>query len=478
VSDRIQIEITPDKSRAILTLKPTDDSPFTFEEIIACLAEAGVNTGIMEDRIRETIATKLYHRPLTVANWIAPVRGVDAQIVHLITEDRVLTESSKGRVDYFELQRFKNIAEGSLLIRKIPADEGVPGTTVTGEPVEPYKGTDIDLRDLFAGDGVVIDPNNPNQIIAKRTGIYYREGNRVDVKDELVIDGDIDFNIGNIKAACNLVINGDVKSGFEIISEKNITIMGVVENAYIHAKGDLIVMKGIVKGGAAVVADGKLMANYIVEREEVKAEFMDIKNTIIASNVWARKELKVRKIAGGKTVVGKYMELFDLGNQMGTATRVEVGVDAILMAKSRFITIEIKKLENRHKELKDTLVDVQFALESTSEKLESALFNPHSTASKRMISLLEEKHRNVTKEFENLNREVSEISHQIKNYMTELEKITPDMEVLNPVIIVRGKIFPNVSIKMGMASEVRTVKEHSHIKLSLNEAGKIVSAKV
>ncbi len=88
--------------------------------------------------------------------------------------------------------------------------------------------------------------------------------NKFWVEDELKIDGDVNYSTGNINYISNVVISGNVLSGFNVKSSKNITIKGFVEDgAIITAEGDIEIHNGIIGENTVVKAGKYIIADYV-----------------------------------------------------------------------------------------------------------------------------------------------------------------------------------------------------------------------
>ncbi|NQS98120.1 MAG: DUF342 domain-containing protein [candidate division Zixibacteria bacterium] len=474
MKDRISVEVAGDKSRAAVMLSPKEGETVQYAEVILALGAKGVIHGILEDAIKEVVESKKYFSRFTAAVYTPPVQGIDAMVEFLISEETSLKVTEDGRVDYYGYEQFKIVTQGQPIVKKTPPTEGVAGVNVLGESLPSNEGKDIDLQSYIGAGGVAIDPTDPNQIIATRSGVYSRTGNYVEIKDVLTINHDIDFSVGSIDAPASLVVNGDIRGGFEIISEKDIRVTGVVENAYVKAGGNIEVWKGIVKGGANVEAGGKISTNYIVERKNVQAGEIEVKNTIIGSSVWAQKGIRARKIIGGRTVVGLKLEVFELGNMNGDATRVEIGVDAVLLTRTRVISKVIKMLKQRLRKAQEERIETQFEYEEASEGLEVILFTSRYGGSKQLISKLEGRLRLAGERINKFNTQIDAMEKELTTKMTELQEIAPQLAIENPMVIVRGTVFPNVTIKMGIVSEIKNKKERRNVCFSLDDDGRIM----
>ena len=472
MADRIAIDIPSDKSRVIVMLRPAEGETISYDEVMEALLNAGVVHGFLKERINRVVDEKNYFRRFTAAVHNPPVAGANATVEFLISEDVALKETSDGRIDYYDLHHYKSVSKGQPVAKKNPPTPGRPGKSITGEEIPAASGEDLNLLEYIGGNGLVVDPQDENTLIASHSGIFSRVGNKIDIKDTLTINHDIDFKIGSIRAPAKLVINGDVRSGFELISERDISISGVVENATVISSSNVEVMKGIVRGGAPIEVGGKLTVNYIVERTHLKAGELEVKNTLIGSRIMVEKSVKARKIVGGTIIIGRRLEVVELGNEKGNPTRIEIGVDATLLSKVRVLSREIKKLKRERQQIREVMVEEQFTYEDSEAKLETLLFSSTSS-SKLLVKKLEDTLSDTSDKIKEFSDKIKEIDRDLKSQIGELEKITPDLAIENPEIIVKGVVYPNVTVKMGMGSEIRTKKEGRNLRFELDDEGKV-----
>ncbi len=450
---------------------PGDDKPVDKADVLQTLGEAGVVHGLMEEKVDEIVQSNIFNRWFTVAVYTPPLNGEDAKLGYLVSEDYSHKRKQNGSADYYDLDRFKNITTGQPLIRKIPASEGVEGTTVLGKALPAYKGQDINLKEYIGGDGVFVDPDDPNLIISAINGVYYRLGSVVNVKKIFTINHDIDFNTGNINTLSGIRINGDIKGGFTVITKRNLIVAGVIENAAVKAEEDIEVLKGIVRGDAEISAGGKITTTYIVERTPVKADKIVVKNMVVGSELFARDFIKARKIVGGKVMVGNLLDVIDLGNKRSNPTEVEAGINPLLFIRHQKLLSVIAALKFEKRKLLESRVEAEFDYEGTEEKIERMQFGRTIRLSSGLSRKLEERLKRASRDIERYNRKIKELDAKLLKKYNELKSISPGLNLKNPEIIVRGTIYPNVYMRLGPYAELRTTEEMSNIKFFLDSEG-------
>ena len=78
------------------------------------------------------------------------------------------------------------------------------------------------------------------------------------------VKGDLDLNTGNIDFIGNVMIDGNVPSGYEIKAGGDVKITGLVEGATIEAQGSIHISGGIAGQKKAVVRAGvDLQTQYV-----------------------------------------------------------------------------------------------------------------------------------------------------------------------------------------------------------------------
>ncbi len=60
-----------------------------------------------------------------------------------------------------------------------------------------------------------------------------------------MIQGDVGVETGNINFTGKVIVSGNVMSGYEIISNEDIEINGIVECATLKSKGDITIRQGV-----------------------------------------------------------------------------------------------------------------------------------------------------------------------------------------------------------------------------------------
>jgi len=174
------------------------------------------------------------------------------------------------------------------------------------------------------------------------------------------VNGDVDYRTGNIHFVGNVVVRGNVMTGFVVRAEGDIRITGSVEAAEVTASGSIDIMEGIVGRGKGIVKAGKsVKCSFILDGNVEAGENVVVGQSIMHSNVRASKSVICAGakglIVGGSVQAGESIVARTVGNMTHTPTSLEVGV----LPKERN---ELAELSKELKAIKDNLTKTESAL--------------------------------------------------------------------------------------------------------------------
>jgi uncharacterized protein (DUF342 family) len=377
------VDITDQEMKALLFVNPPGfggcDIP--LQTYLSFLKSNRVVHGIDEDFLLHFADRPVYKERVVVAEGRPPVNGRDAYIQYNFETDQSkvrIREGVNGRVDFKELNIIQNVVESQLLAKKIPLEMGVPGRTVTGNPIPARDGRDIVLP---LGKNVRMGEDG-STIIAEMNGQVVEVGGKINVEPVYTVPGDVNLKTGNIIFLGTVIINGNVEDGFSVKAAGNIEVNGTVEKAELDAEGDIIVHQGITGKGTGTVRAGKSVWARFIENTIVEAGTMVVAaDGIINSKVDAYKRIicygKRASIVGGRLRAGEEINAKVLGSPTsGTETICEVGVDP--KTKELLVQLGISKgvMEKQLEEIKlniQTLINIKKQRKSLPEEKEAYL---------------------------------------------------------------------------------------------------------
>jgi len=167
---------------------------------------------------------------------------------------------------------------------------------------------------------------------------------RVFVSDTYEIPADVDTSTGDIEYEGNVVVKGNVITGFAVRARGDIEVHGVVEGAYLEAGGQIVLRRGMQGMNKGILrANGNIISKFIENSEVIAGGYVSTES-ILHSKVSAKGDIVVggRRgfVTGGEIRSGSMISVKTAGSQMGTATLLEVGIDPK-------ITEEFRELEKK-----------------------------------------------------------------------------------------------------------------------------------
>ena len=358
VDEELEIKIVDRGMKVYAKLIPPEGGKLlTMEDFYRLLEEHGVVYGIDDQAITKMINNRRYGEEICVAVGEQPKDGQDARLIYHFDfkKEHKPTIKEDGTVDYRHLDLITNVKKGQILVSMIPATEGKPGKTVTGQTVVAKPGKTVTLP---KGKNVLVSENKLELIAAIDGKVDIIDG-KVHVFAIYEIPSNVDNSTGNIDFVGNVIIRGNVLSGFEVKAGGYIEVWGVVEGARLVSKGDVVLrqgMQGMEKG--IIECDGNVVAKFI-ENGTVYAKGDILVEAIMHSTVKSGGKINVagRKglIVGGVVQAGSEISARTIGSPMSTVTNVEVGVDPRLRQEYTDLLNQLNILEEQYKKAEQVL---------------------------------------------------------------------------------------------------------------------------
>lgn len=328
---RCKVMISSNGMEATMAIEPPmgEGNWPTKEHALRALQIENVTYGIMHNVVDDIIKYKLT-KPAVVAKGKPPVPGKDAEIKILFESGvfrKASIEDEFGRVDYRQLQTVQNVVTGQVIAEKIPATDGEPGFDVRGREIPATPGKDKTLKvgknAAWSADGLTL--------VATAGGEPVMVNGRVSVHQVYDLKGDVNFDTGNINFSGNIVIHGNVESGFKVEAEGDITIYGNVDSSDIKAGGNLFIQGGVSgMDKSEIYCGGDFSAKYIEHATVVCEGTVTVKESIMYCQINADSKVLVEGgkglLVGGIIRSGEEISAKTIGSRLGTVTELEVGV--------------------------------------------------------------------------------------------------------------------------------------------------------
>lgn len=359
IHETLVVEVSLDKMKAIARFYPPseDGNLLDEEEIVDSLSFRRVKYGIEKEEIQNFLKNREYCTDYILAKGLQPRHGTDAKIVYHFNTDRNLQpkRNEDGSVDYKELNTISHVHAGDELATLIREDPGECGKNVYGEEIRPRT---VKTLKLEYGNNITMNEDG-TKIFSDVTGHVILLNNKVFVSNVYEVPADVDNSIGNIEYEGSVLVKGNVNSGFSIKATGDIIVEGVVEGAYLESQGQIILKRGVHGMHKAVINAGtNLMAKFIENATVTAGGYVEaeiVMNCDVSANSMIRISGRKGLINGGTLRAGIGIEAENIGTEMGTFTRLEVGIDPA--QKKRYSELS-KEVAIKSKELEDTKVIV------------------------------------------------------------------------------------------------------------------------
>ena len=430
------VDITDGEMKAVLMLTEPGrgGADISIDFLRSFLQSRGVVHGVREDVLEEIEHSPRYGRPIVVAEGTKARDGANAHVVHnfRLERDEVTLKEKDGRVDFKDISRVENVVAGQLLARKIPAEAGQPGQTVTGNTIPAAKGKDCDL---LVGKNVKLSEDGLSAA-AEINGQVLLLAGRINVEPIYTIPGDVNLHTGNILFLGTVIVRGNVEDGFSVKAAGNIEVFGSVGKCLIDAEGDIVVHQGIAAKTEGKVRCGKSLYSKFIEHAHVDAgEYVVVTDGIVHSHVDANRMIlcqgKRAQIVGGHLRASEEINSKILGSVAGTETLLEVGYDP--RSKERLVGLEEAK-----KPVEKMLEEVELNIKTLENLLK---------AQKKLPS---EKAQYLTEQSEKR----SELLRQLEEVTREIASINAHLAALNTIgkISASERVYPGVKLTIKSAT--------------------------
>ena len=272
--------------------------------------DAGVIFGVKRSRVEKLLDRSFSGEPGDTFEEIIAI-GKEAQngknayfkpLVHLFSEKiRKPMELEDGKVDLRDLGNIETVKPGEKIYQKVPLTYGTDGKNVLGEVLEAQRGKDSRLE---VTSGTVLDPDDPNVLLANREGLARIIEDRMEVDDVYTLV-ELTPKQGHIKFNGSVVVLGDVAPEMKIIASGDVLVGGFVESATIKCKGELTVLSGA-SGKPLEQVEGKRKNNCLLESGyRVNVAFANHVDIFAKRDLFIHKQISHCNVSAASMVVGR-----------------------------------------------------------------------------------------------------------------------------------------------------------------------------
>lgn len=435
----VSVTVSPDEMTATLHVAaPGELTPaITMAHVEAALAVAGVKVGI-DHLLLGSLPLHVGGDYLIAEGW-EPSPGRDGQVEYAVSVTQEFRPQARrdGGVDFHSVATIPDVRTGDLLAALDNPTPGTSGRTVRGDaiPAEPGK-----PGALPTGDNVKVSEDG-RRLYAAIDGLLEFTAERVSVRPDYVVDGDVDFETGSISFSGDVIVRGSVQPGFRVHAGGRIVVMGDVEDAEIQSES-LVWVRGAVVGEHSVVrsaGDIKVRTVHhgrIEARRSVYIEREAHEATILAG-VDLVFEAARNRLSGGAVWAGHQIVAGEIGAVGGVATRVNVGIDPFTA------------------ELLEALTAEQAEHERTYERVQLAVA-PFKKQPEALAALAEDRRSAV----ERLMTIAGSLQAQLTSIAARMKALEPAEDESRPRVVARQVLRPGVVIAVRAARYVVRSTQH------------------
>lgn len=333
IDGTLRVEISDGGLSAFAIIQPPEKgaAAITLEELRDKLAIERVTFGIHPDGVLASGVArgrKVYSR-FEVARGREPGNGTDAYLDLFWTrKNPKANHEHDGDVDHRETGMVESVNSEEIIARKVSAAKGTHGTMVTGEIIPGIPGKDR----VFIGGRNVEALHDGMYFKSLINGVPRVSGNILSVHPVYIVDGNVDYSIGNINFSGTVIVKGSVVDGFTVNADEDVYVKGNIDASYVTAGGNVEVEGGILTRYSGYVVAGKnLYARYIrnsiVEAEGDIYVSREIVDSFVRSNRSIRCESGDGRITGGDIMARDEIYARQLGSRMETATVLRTGMN-------------------------------------------------------------------------------------------------------------------------------------------------------
>ena len=263
-------DVSADGMECRCSYEPTSlgGTPMKADELKDFLAHYRISGGIMPEAVAALLLaaeSKKAVKGLLLAQGTLMVPGKNGQLILAASGDLAsktqVDGKESGTINLRNVQSFHNVEAGQLIATLQPPSPGKAGKTVFGKEIPPLHGSPFPLvmgQNVNWGD-------DGRTILAKAAGWVRVKETEISVEDVYVIDGDVNFKVGNIHINGFVEIKGDILDGFTVKTTKGIKVHGIIGVCTIDSDGDIEFSGMNGQGTGTISCRGSITANYIYD---------------------------------------------------------------------------------------------------------------------------------------------------------------------------------------------------------------------
>lgn len=378
-------------------------------------------------------------RDVVLVEGKAPQKGKDERLEFFVMPSSTKPKydvDSQGNVDNYNLHFFENAYPKQLICQTRLPEEGIPGVSVTGEPIPATRGLPFDTPPKEGKDIKMEKEGEIYKFYSRMAGRIVFENNEISINDTFIVDGNVGFETGHIDFAGFVEVKGDVISDFNVIGRRGVTIKGNVGACLIESDADITI--GGISGDekALIRCGGNLTARFINGATVECKGNITVKNEIVNCHVKCSGLIDVNlgAIVGGETTALAGIEAKIIGSEQGWKTIVHCGICFIAEAKKARLHTKLESVEKQ--------------MEKIGKKLDPVIKNP------KVMTLFSGNDKDIVHELADIFGKLTVLRDKLVAEIKEIEKEAASRA--NPIVNAKKAIERGVEITIGTSKEFIT----------------------
>jgi hypothetical protein len=348
--------------------------------------------------VKGLLLEKAPGEPILVGAGKPPTDSIDARVEFFTCiETKYSDVDDKGNVNYREVQKFPSVLQGELIARKILAVNGQKGCDLFGKTIPPVPPKDVTVKN-----GLHISKEEKEDEILFYSGadglIEYKNG-QLSIYSQLTIGNDVDFRTGNINTKVNVHINGSVRTGFSIKSEKSIFVTGTIEdNCKITSGADLIINGGASGQNNSLTCGGNMSIKFIEGGTVYVKGDLSVQSFILGAEVICNGNITIAgtginlkekgTIIDCDVYVGNTLICPAVGNNIGQKTYINFAYDKARNTKIANMQETLEKITKSIDDLRK-----QFSVDINATNIHLKLKSMPADQKEKVIAAIQEKNK-------------------------------------------------------------------------------------
>lgn len=445
----VHIYVTAGNMTALLCVLPPTGNGVPLDKTLldGALNQEGITNGIINETAERIVKEQCYFQIFPIAVGIPPLPGTDGKIIEHIPRKEILNfqEDEMGRVDFKELHLFRNIQKGDRICDIIPPKKGTNGLDVKGNVREAPDGKKAIIP---AGNHTAITPDGL-KLVADMDGYISFQNGKFRVEDQLIINGNVDMSVGNQDFLGDIIVYGDVISGFSLKATGNIYVKGFVEGAVLTAGENIKIIDGMNGSNCGELHAGGSIQSAFLENVKVYAAGNVSTQSMISCEVRTHGSIQIDQgigvLIGGILTAGRSVKAKTIGSKAYRKTELFIGMTPEIRDQKKEKADKLEETRNTRTLLKKNIRFLQSIEPLPNDKAEL------------LKQLIEQE------------KLYGQIEQQFEQELTKLKEISS----YRNCFVQSDTIYPPVRITIGAATySIDTTS--TNCKLYLSEEGNIV----